>query len=90
MDNFDRHLKESLKVRAINIVNETAMTNPKYKELSKKVSCLEQELIDLIPDKFELFDDYRDAVLQRESFLMELVFLQGFADGVGMKELLKE
>lgn len=86
MDNITEHFKESLKDRADNIVNEIATTNPKYKEFSKVIRQLEDALNKLLlEDKFKLFDDYRDAVLQRESFLIEYVYLQGFEDGSELK-----
>jgi hypothetical protein len=91
MDNFTEHFKESLQDRADNIVNEIATTNPKYKEFSKEIQQLEDALIKLLPeDKFTLFDDYRDFVLQQESLVNELLYLQGFMDGAELKKLYSE
>lgn len=91
MNNFTEHFKESLIDRAINIVNEIATTNLKYKDLTKENMQLEDALIKLLPDnKFEMFDRYRDVVLQQESLINELLYVQGFMDGAEMKTLFSE
>lgn len=87
MDNFKEFFKEKLIDRATNIDNDTATTNQKCKELSEKIRQLEDEMIKLLPDHFKLFDDYRDAVLQREALVIQLVYLNGFQDGSELKQM---
>jgi hypothetical protein len=88
MDNITEHFKDSLIDRANDIDNEIASTNPEYKELTKRIMQLEDELIKLLPDdRFKLFDDYRDTVLQRDALVIKLIYLQGFQDGSELKKL---
>lgn len=86
MDTFTGHIKESLVNRANDTDNEIAATNPQYKELTKEIMKLEDELMKLLPDSFKLFDAYRDAILQRDALVIKLLYLQGFADGAELKK----
>ena len=89
MENIGNYVKESLSNRSIEVLNHIASTNPQYKQFTKEISALEDQLTrDLSQEEWELLDKHRDLYLQRKALIVDLVYLQGFVDGSGFKSLL--
>jgi hypothetical protein len=68
--------EEACQQRSIDAHNDIAVNNPEFKELSTQISAMETQFKDL-----HGFDEYKDAVLKRESLLALLLYQQGFKDG---------
>ena len=91
MENIENHLKESLTSRSIEVINRIATENPQYKQIVKKISILEGQLIkDLSKEKWKQLDNHRDLNLQLEALIVDLVYQQGFKDGADFRTLLQK
>ena len=90
MENIENHIKESIQLRSTEVLNHIASTDPQYKQFTKEISDLEDQLTkNLSQAEWELLDKHRDLNLQREALIVELVYQQGFIDGSGFKSLLR-
>ena len=89
MDDIENFVKESLISRSIEVLNYIARTDSKYKQFTKQISALEDQLTkDLSQEEWERLDKHRDLILQRETLIVDLVYKQGLIDGSGLKSLL--
>lgn len=89
MKNIKQHLTESTQERTTEIINNIAATNSKYKQLTKKITNIDEEIGKVVTQKiFIILNQRYDLNLQCYAIITDILYQQAFLDGLKVRKLL--
>lgn len=83
INDFKEYYQDALIERSIDAGNNIASTHEGYRDLSRAISSLEIVISkDLSGEMKDCFIQYVSTLLRRDALIQELIYLQGFEDGL--------
>jgi hypothetical protein len=88
LQSFSAFLNNAINERIIEIINYTAINNPRYKELTEQIKTAYNYILNNIQDPSkDAVDNLKDLLNMRDSLVMEVVYRQGLKDGIDVQFL---